>query len=58
MDKKINALFKSRRFWVSIAGVVLVSSEQLGFNINADIVQQAVLLMASWIVGDSLRETK
>ena len=59
MGAKINSLFKSRRFWVAVAGVVVVSSETVRSNIGitADQTTNIVLVLASWIVGDSLRVT-
>ena len=59
MGAKINSLFKSRRFWVAVAGVVIVSSETVRGNIGitADQTTNIVLVLGSWIVGDSLRTT-
>ena len=59
MGTKINSLFKSRRFWVAVAGVVVVSSETVRayIGITADQTTNIVLVLASWIVGDSLRVT-
>tara|TARA_R110002020_G_scaffold187734_1_gene386244 strand:- start:356 stop:538 length:183 start_codon:yes stop_codon:yes gene_type:complete len=59
MGAKINSLFKSRRFWVAVAGVVIVSSETVRGNIGitADQTTNVVLVLGSWIVGDSLRIT-
>ena len=59
MGAKINSLFKSRRFWVAVAGVVIVSSETVRGNIGitADQTTNIVLVLGSWIVGDSLRIT-
>jgi len=59
MGAKINSLFKSRRFWVAVAGVVVVSSETVRSNIgiSADQTTNIVLVLGSWIVGDSLRTT-
>ena len=59
MGAKINSLFKSRRFWVAVAGVVIVSSETVRANvgITADQPSNIVLVLGSWIVGDSLRIT-
>ena len=59
MQSKIQALFQSRRFWVAVAGVLAVTTESLGITtLNADQVQNIVLLCASWIVGDSVRKTE
>jgi len=59
MGAKINSLLKSRRFWVAVAGVVVVSSETVRSNIgiSADQTTNIVLVLGSWIVGDSLRTT-
>ena len=59
MGAKIISLLKSRRFWVAVAGVVVVSSETVRSNIgiSADQTTNIVLVLGSWIVGDSLRTT-
>lgn len=57
MDTKIDAMMKSRRFWMAVAGVAVVFSENLGWGLDADTVNNAVLIIGSWIVGDSLRKT-
>ena len=59
MGSKINSLLKSRRFWVAVAGVVVVSSETVRSNIGISAAQTTniVLVLGSWIVGDSLRTT-
>ena len=57
MGAKINSLLKSRRFWVAVAGVVVVASETVRSNIgiSADQTTNIVLVLGSLIVGDSLR---
>ena len=59
MGAKINTLLKSRRFWVAVAGLVIVSSETVRANvgITADQTTNVILVLGSWIVGDSLRVT-
>tara|TARA_R100001086_G_scaffold239950_1_gene165693 strand:- start:146 stop:328 length:183 start_codon:yes stop_codon:yes gene_type:complete len=59
MGTKINSLFKSRRFWVAVAGVVIVASETVRskVGITPDQTTNIVLVLGSWIVGDSLRVT-
>ena len=54
---KFQALLQSRRFWVAVAGVLVVVTDGLGFPLSGDGVQNVVLLFASWIVGDSLSKT-
>lgn len=54
MDKFV-ALFKSRRFWVALAGVAVVIAEP--FGLGADSVNEIVMLAMAWIVGDSVNKT-
>ena len=57
--EKIRALFESRRFWVSVAGILVVISEQLGnpLGISDAQITELVILAAAWVVGDSVRKT-
>lgn len=57
---KLSALFTSRRFWVGVAGVIVICADTvLGEGtIDPATVQNVVLLAASWIVGDSIRVTE
>ena len=59
MLEKFKAMFKSRRFWVGVAGVLVICADSvLGEGtVNAETVQMVTLLAAAWIGGDSLRET-
>ena len=56
---KIRALVESRRFWVSVAGILVVISEQLGnpLGISDAQITELVILAAAWVVGDSVRKT-
>ena len=58
LDKKLLALVRSRRVWVAISGVAVVVAEQLGLPLSEDAVNQIVMVMAAWIVGDSLTKTE
>jgi hypothetical protein len=60
MGVKLSALFKSRRFWIGVAGVVIVCADALfgEGTVNPDVVTNVTLLAAAWIVGDSLRVTE
>ena len=60
MVEKLKAMLKSRRFWVGIAGVVVICADSLlgEGTVNPETVQSVVLLAAAWIVGDSLRLTE
>ena len=57
MPKKLKTLLASRRFWVAVAGVLVVVLQDIGLPVAEDHVQMIVLVLASWIVGDSLRST-
>lgn len=55
MDK-IPALFKSKRFWLATAGLLaVIFKDTLG--IPEEEIQQVVMLIAAWILGDSWRPT-
>jgi hypothetical protein len=60
MPDKLNALIKSRRFWIGISGVLVVCADTLfgTGTISPEMVQNVTLLVAAWIVGDSLRLTE
>ncbi len=57
--EKVRALVRSRRFWVGVSGMIVICADTLvgEGTINPDTVQAVTLLVAAWIVGDSLRET-
>ena len=57
--EKVRALIRSRRFWVCVSGMIVICADTLvgEGTINPDTVQAVTLLVAAWIVGDSLRET-
>ena len=59
MDK-MKSLLRSRRFWIGVSGLVVICVDTfLGEGtINPDHVQAVTLLVAAWIVGDSLRVTE
>lgn len=60
MVDKLKAMFRSRRFWVGIAGLVVVCADSLfgEGTVNPATVTSITLLAAAWIVGDSLRVTE
>lgn len=49
-------IFKSKRFWVAVAGIAAVIFEDK-IPVEKEQLEQIILLVASWIVGDSLRAT-
>ena len=54
---KVQALFVSRRFWVAVAGVAFVTLDGLGLGLTEDQITNVVIVLGSWIVGDSIRTT-
>jgi hypothetical protein len=49
-------LFKSKRFWVAVSALVSVAlADKLPFTEQQ--ITDIVLVVAAWIVGDSLRKT-
>ena len=57
MVNKIQALVISRRFWVAVGGVVFVGFDVLGLGLSQDQAQNVTIVLASWIFGDSIRNT-
>ena len=57
MTNKVQALITSRRFWVAVAGVVVVTSDGLGLGLTAEQTTNLVIVLGTWIVGDSIRKT-
>ena len=58
MMEKFRTLVKSRRFWVAVAGIVVVTTDALGLGLSPEMVTNFVLLGAAWIVGESLRSSE
>ena len=57
MVDKVQALFKSRRFWSAVGGVVFVAFDGLGLGLTEEQVANLVIVLGSWVVGDSIRST-
>ena len=58
MGTKLASLFESRRFWISVAGIaVAVSHMGNPLGISEEQIHDIVLLLAAWVVGDSVRKT-
>jgi hypothetical protein len=52
----LQELWKSKRFWLTIASVaVVVLKDKLPIGLSDEQIQQIVLAIGAWIVGDSLR---
>ena len=54
---KVQALFMSRRFWMAVAGVAIVTQDGLGLGLTEDQITNLFIVGAGWIVGDSIRAT-
>lgn len=53
---KLASLFASRRFWAAIASLAVVALQGV-LPFSPEQITQVVLLIGTWIVGDSLRST-
>jgi hypothetical protein len=60
MFDKLKTMFRSRRFWVGVGGMLVICADGLfgEGTVNPATVQMVVLLAGAWIVGDSLRVTE
>ena len=60
MVTKLKAMLKSRRFWVGMAGMIVICADSFfgEGTVNPETVQMVTLLAGAWIVGDSLRVTE
>lgn len=50
-------VFESKRFWLAIAGVITVVVQSFLPMFSQDQIEAIVLVVAAWIVGDSIRAT-
>jgi len=57
MSDKLASLIRSRRFWLTVGGVLAVVFQDV-LNIPEEEVMQVVGLLIAWVVGDSLRKTQ
>jgi len=57
MVDKVQALFTSRRFWIAVSGVVFVAFDGLGLGLTEGQTTNLVIVLGSWVVGDSIRST-
>lgn len=57
--EKVKSLLSSRRFWVSAVGLAsVVASDTLGIQLNEEQIIGVITIVAAWVLGDTLRETK
>ena len=57
MVEKVQALFTSRRFWVAVGGVAFVAFDGLGLGLTEGQTTNLIIVLGSWVVGDSIRKT-
>ena len=57
MANKIQSLVTSRRFWIAVAGVVVVAFDGFGLSLTEEQTTNLVIVLGRWIVGDSIRKT-
>jgi hypothetical protein len=51
-------LFKSKRFWAAIASLaVVLLKDRLNLPLTETQLTEIIMVVAAWIVGDSLRST-
>jgi hypothetical protein len=48
-------LIKSKRFWVAVSGLAVVVTSQFLPSIPEETVTNVVMILASWIVGETFR---
>jgi uncharacterized membrane protein len=59
LPEKVKSLFKSRRFWIAAVGLISVcASELVGIELNQEQIIGIVLVVATWVIGDSVRITE
>ncbi len=61
MGDKFQSLIRSRRFWAAAGAlVVVVAKDQIPIlqNFSDEQIQNAILAIGAWIVGESLRSSE
>jgi hypothetical protein len=59
MQEKIKSLLGSRRFWAVASGLIVVVTKELGIaNLDETQVTNIAMLIASWVLGESLRSSE
>ena len=59
MQEKIKNLLKSRRFWAVASGLIVITAKELGIaDLDETQVQNVVVLIATWVLGESLRSSE
>lgn len=50
-------ILKSKRFWLAVGSLLVVVANQFGLDIDPDTLQNGLIVVVGWILGDSLRST-
>lgn len=58
MPDKLKSLLRSRRFWLTVAGVLVAVSGELNLGVSDECVRNVVMALAAWVIGDSFRITE
>lgn len=59
MQDKLKSLLQSRRFWAVASGLIVVVTKELGIaNLDETQVTNIAMLIASWVLGESLRSSE
>ena len=56
--KKFIALLKSRRFMASIAGLATIALTHYGYEITEEQLTGVIVIISSFVIGDSLRKVE
>lgn len=58
MPSFVQDLLKSRRFWVAVAGVVVVvAKDRLNIPLDEQQLADMCMLITGWLVGESVRSS-
>jgi len=59
MKEKVEAMLRSRRFWVAAAGVfTVVASDVFGVELEVEQIVSLTTIVSAWIIGDTIRVTQ
>ena len=50
-------ILKSKRFWLAVGSLLVVVANQFGLDIDPETLQNGLIVVVGWILGDSLRST-
>lgn len=48
-------IFVSKRFWAAVVALLVVILNEFGLNVDQETLNNFVMVVVGWIVGDSLR---